>query len=127
LKATLYPDGDFLTAQLKIPLRPLWSPASGALVSLGSSSSKNGDILWQLLWNELVSCTQGPLEDAEAEEEEQPSEQVIVESEVGYGDAGDYESERTWRDPAAHRVRAASRIRLASTLVSHCGSLTLTC
>ena len=44
---------DYLTAQLKVNLRPLWSPAASALSSL---SSRFGDLVWGLLFQEVQNA-----------------------------------------------------------------------
>ncbi|KAH8831231.1 armadillo-type protein [Flagelloscypha sp. PMI_526] len=106
----------WLTSQLKIPLRPLWSPASGALASLASSSAKNGDTVWQILWVELSGLAPKiPNDDEDEKEEEEPTIPSTIQDDETV-DAGDYESEKTWRDPVAHRLRVAARTKLASTL-----------
>jgi hypothetical protein len=44
---TIFPDK---TAQLKVNLRPLWSPAAAALSSL---SQRFGVVVWKLLFDEV--------------------------------------------------------------------------
>ncbi|KAF9038274.1 hypothetical protein BDZ89DRAFT_1061276 [Hymenopellis radicata] len=81
----------WLLAQLKVNLKPLWKPAANTIaevVELGW-----GETVWSLVWNELQatnlarSIDSGDDETTECTEEE------------------DWESERTWRDPSAHKLR----------------------
>ncbi|KAF9234002.1 armadillo-type protein [Melanogaster broomeanus] len=82
------------TAQLKVNLRPLWSPVAEALSTL---AKRFGDPVWTCVFEEL---------------------QVVTKFEKGAGvpdwsnesvdkDGSDdpWEDERTWRDGAAHKVR----------------------
>ena len=84
----------FCIAQLKVNLRPLWSPAAEALSSL---AKRFGDSVWACLFDEL---------------------QAVSKADAGCGlpgwltkDAGQdvnddpWEEERTWRDGAAHKMR----------------------
>lgn len=89
------------TAQLKVNLRPLWSPAAEALASL---SVRFGDAVWQLMFGELRAVSQMSGVDLGV-----PAWMGIVS--FSDGDDGDdeevMEEERTWRDPSAHKLRAA--------------------
>jgi U3 small nucleolar RNA-associated protein 20 len=83
-------------AQLKVNLRPLWSPAGGALASL---SQRFGDLVWRLLFQELQSLQKGEQLDATPQwmEDGQDTEE----------NANDpWEEERSWRDPTAHKFRS---------------------
>lgn len=86
-------------AQLKINLRPLWSPAAEALASL---SQRFGDLSWGLMFGELraVSRIQGV-------DQSTPSWMVGPSSEAEDKDDKIDEEERTWRDPSAHKLRSA--------------------
>ncbi|KAF9461849.1 armadillo-type protein [Collybia nuda] len=86
----------WLIAQLKVNLRPLWSPAAGALSSL---SMRFGDVVWGLLFRELQSLEGGQEWDRTPPWME--NGQDIEE------DANDpWEEERSWRDPTAHKFRS---------------------
>jgi len=86
----------FVLAQLKVNLRPLWSPAATAL---GSLSQHFGDVVWRLLFAELhgISREQQPRsswpEKGQEESEESNNEDP-------------WEEERSWRDPSAHKLRS---------------------
>jgi U3 small nucleolar RNA-associated protein 20 len=82
-------------AQLKVNLRPLWSPAIRALASL---SDRFGDVVWRLICDELQSL------DLEQESNITP----LWVKEVNEGCEGAdaiREEEKSWRDPAAHKLR----------------------
>lgn len=82
-------------AQLKVNLRPLWSPAAGALSSL---SERFGDLVWSLLFHELRSLGQdqdvGSSPNWMDNEQENPTDENDP-----------WEEERSWRDPSAHKFR----------------------
>ncbi|KAF9524996.1 armadillo-type protein [Crepidotus variabilis] len=96
----------WLIAQLKVNLRPLWSPAASALASLGH---RFGDLVWKLLFDEVKKVTLGeyeassrpgtprtaPLSPSQGSSEGNDSE-----------DLDPWEEERSWRDPSAHSVRS---------------------
>ncbi|KAI0764301.1 armadillo-type protein [Trametes elegans] len=84
----------WLLAQLKVPLRPLWSPAATALSVL---SNRFGDLVWTLLFQEM--------QDAGSATKDAASPPGWVKE--GTQLAGDdvWEDERTWRDPSAHKIR----------------------
>lgn len=92
----------WIVAQLKVNLRPLWSPAAGAL---GLMAERFGDEVWRLVFQELQALYSA----------EPPSDTNDVEpqdvnmEETGEGDADNdpWEEERTWRDPSAHKLRGA--------------------
>ncbi|KAJ7035036.1 armadillo-type protein [Mycena alexandri] len=77
--------GRWLVAQLKVNLRPLWSPAAGALAQM---AQRFGDEIWRLVFQD------DNMESGQLDEEET-------------GDEGKdpWEEERTWRDPSAHKLR----------------------
>lgn len=82
------------TAQLKVNLRPLWSPVAEALSSL---AKRFGDSVWVCLFDELQAVTKGEKARGLPEWMNKNVEQ----------DANDdpWEEERTWRDGAAHKMR----------------------
>ncbi|KAJ8454750.1 hypothetical protein ONZ51_g12850 [Trametes cubensis] len=86
----------WLIAQLKVNLRPLWSAATSALSVL---SSRFGDLVWGLLFQEL--------QDASSATKDAASDPAWVKE--GVEEAADdvWEDERSWRDPSAHKVRTA--------------------
>ena len=85
-----------MTAQLKINLRPLWNPAAEAIASI-SERKGFGDVVWNFVFEELKgSHTLRPLND---------SEWPLIEEEE-LDDVN--ETERTWRDPSAHKTRSAT-------------------
>ncbi|TFY83749.1 hypothetical protein EWM64_g255 [Hericium alpestre] len=82
----------WIVSQLKVNLRPLWSPAAQALASL---SPRFGDLVWKIMFDELqaIQTTEG---------ETIPSWLSDCES-SGTRD-GIWEDERSWRDPVAHKT-----------------------
>ncbi len=84
---------DPIAAQLKVNLRPLWTPAAVALASI---SSRFGDQVWQLIFTELKSAS-----GAEVNEHDPLWMIEIEEAELD----SISEDERTWRDPSAHKFR----------------------
>ncbi|RXW23686.1 hypothetical protein EST38_g2153 [Candolleomyces aberdarensis] len=87
----------WLIAQLKVNLRPLWSPATAAISSL---SSRFGDLIWELLFTDLKGVSD-------------PTRGSIEGSDHGHGSVDDredediWEEERSWRDPSAHKLRVS--------------------
>ncbi|KAG2158692.1 armadillo-type protein [Suillus bovinus] len=84
----------WLVSQLKVNLRPIWSPASQALSSL---VQKFGDVVWNVIFSEL----QQPL----------GANQIpdwLTSTKDDQNDTDPWEEERSWRDPTAHRVRGAT-------------------
>ncbi|KAG1788657.1 armadillo-type protein [Suillus plorans] len=84
----------WLVSQLKVNLRPIWSPASQALSSL---AQKFGDVVWNIIFSEL----QRP----------QGANQIpdwLTATKDGQNVMDPWEEERSWRDPTAHRVRGAA-------------------
>ncbi|KIM44053.1 hypothetical protein M413DRAFT_17908 [Hebeloma cylindrosporum] len=100
----------WLIAQLKVNLRPLWSPAAAALSLLGQ---RFGDLVWRLLFEELRKVTSEDLGSADGldgvplEDGQQLKEAGGVD-ETSVGDP--WEEERTWRDPSAHKLRSVIMI-----------------
>ncbi|KAF8131840.1 armadillo-type protein [Boletus edulis] len=84
----------WLISQLKVNLRPLWSPAAEALSSL---AKRFGDTVWECLFDELQTVT---IADKTSGLPEWLNENIGQ-------DVNDdlREEERTWRDGAAHRMR----------------------
>lgn len=81
-------------------LRPLWSPAAGALSSL---AERFGDIVWRLTFEELQNVTQMQIGSKTAKT---PDWMKGI-SDDEDDDADVMEDERSWRDPSAHKLRSA--------------------
>ncbi|KAK7691383.1 hypothetical protein QCA50_004782 [Cerrena zonata] len=84
----------WLTAQLKVNLRPLWSPTAQALSTIAEHF---GDSVWEMVFNELRGISESP--DSEVVPHwmhDQDNEELDPISEV----------ERTWRDPSGHKFRS---------------------
>ena len=92
------------TAQLKVNLRPLWSPAAVALASL---SQRFGDVVWKLLFEEVqrFTCVTPSSTRPEAAESGQ---NLVASTSNGdkVNDDDPWEEERSWRDPSAHSLRS---------------------
>ncbi|KAJ7707727.1 armadillo-type protein [Mycena rosella] len=89
----------WLVAQLKINLRPLWSPAAGALAQM---SQRFGDEVWRLVFQELQALYSAspPGDDVEMKQASFEDEE-----ETGDEEKDPWEEERTWRDPSSHKLR----------------------
>ncbi|KAI0628424.1 armadillo-type protein [Trametes polyzona] len=98
----------WLVAQLKVNLRPLWSPAANALSTL---ASRFGDLVWDLIFREL--------QDASTATKDAASDPAWVKE--GSEEASDdvWEDERSWRDPSAHRVRTVLAKWLEHSAAEH--------
>lgn len=83
-----------IVAQLKVGLRPIWSPASEALSSL---AQRSGDIVWDIIFSELQQ-PQGT--------HQNPDWMTTTEDDGNEMDP--WEEERSWRDPSAHRLRSVA-------------------
>jgi len=96
----------WLIAQLKVNLRPLWSPAAAALSSL---SQRFGDLVWRLLFEELRKVTTseptGTISPSQSQSSERDQD-VATEEEGIYDESDPWEEERSWRDPSAHQLRS---------------------
>ncbi|KAJ7475832.1 armadillo-type protein [Mycena latifolia] len=90
----------WLVAQLKVNLRPLWSPAAGALAQM---AQRFGDEVWRLVFQELQALysTSPPSGDPELQQASMEDEE-----ETGDEEKDPWEEERTWRDPSAHKLRS---------------------
>ncbi|KAG6885913.1 hypothetical protein C0993_007931 [Termitomyces sp. T159_Od127] len=86
----------WLIAQLKVNLRPIWSPAAEAL---GKLSERFGDLVWELLFQEVRELESRKWFEAERDGH--------AEREDGAKKDDPWEDERSWRDPAAHQLRSA--------------------
>ncbi|KAG6897519.1 hypothetical protein C0992_000745 [Termitomyces sp. T32_za158] len=86
----------WLIAQMKVNLRPIWSPAAEAL---GKLSERFENVVWELLFKELRE-----LESRDWLEAERVGH---AEREDGAKKDDPWEEERSWRDPAAHQLRTA--------------------
>jgi len=78
-------------AQLKVGLRPIWSPASEALSSL---AQRFGDVVWDIIFSELQQ-PQGAYQNPE----------WMTTNEDNGSEMDPWEDERSWRDPSAHQLR----------------------
>ncbi|KIJ13504.1 hypothetical protein PAXINDRAFT_100613 [Paxillus involutus ATCC 200175] len=85
----------WLISQLKVNLRPLWSPAGEALSSL---AKRFGDSVW--------ACVMGELQVVTNLEKDLGVPDWLSESATGDRSDDPWEQERTWRDGAAHKVRS---------------------
>ena len=85
----------WVVAQLKVGLRPVWLPAARALEKL---SEQSGEVVWRIMFGELKEVVSTPSADGVPE----------WMKEAGDDDDLDKvrESERSWRDPSAHKVRS---------------------
>ncbi|KAJ3744880.1 armadillo-type protein [Lentinula detonsa] len=90
----------WLLAQLKVNLRPVWSPAATALFEL---SQRFGDIVWNVLFTELKTLS---LEEviSSSSSQKQHQKRELEEGESSNLD-DPWEEERSWRDPSAHKLR----------------------
>ncbi|KIJ63496.1 hypothetical protein HYDPIDRAFT_133895 [Hydnomerulius pinastri MD-312] len=87
----------WLISQLKVNLRPLWSPAAEALSSL---AKRLGDPVWACIFEELQVVTQ--LENGAGVPE-------WLREHTAHDEGDDpWEEERTWRDGTAHKVRTVA-------------------
>lgn len=88
----------WLVAQLKVNLRPLWSPATAAI---GNLAGRWGDLVWELVFSELKLGTgEGEAGGESVDVGQQVQDEDVEEDEVN-------EQERSWRDPSAHKFRVA--------------------
>ena len=86
----------WVVAQLKVGLRPVWVPAARVLEKF---SEQNGELVWRIMFEEL----QEVLGASSAGGVPEWMKDAAVE-----GDLDEVrESERSWRDPSAHKVRSA--------------------
>lgn len=90
----------FCKAQLKVNLRPLWSPTVEALATV---AERFDDLTWRLLFEQLCSMTLGHFH------ESQPAWMTLEDKEL---DAIS-EAEKSWRDPSAHKLRCSITIWLS--------------
>ncbi|KAG1731833.1 armadillo-type protein [Suillus paluster] len=84
----------WLVSQLKVNLRPIWSPASEALSSL---AQRFGNLVWDIIFSELQQ-PQGA--------QETPKWLTAIKDDEN--DMDPWEEERSWRDPTAHKLRGAA-------------------
>ncbi|KAI0316098.1 armadillo-type protein [Amylostereum chailletii] len=86
----------WLVSQLKVSLRPLWSPAGIAVAGL---ADRCGELVWRLLFDELKGIVNSESVDQLPEWMAGDDEDEVLD-EIS-------EEERTWRDPSAHKVRSS--------------------
>ncbi|KAH7909651.1 armadillo-type protein [Hygrophoropsis aurantiaca] len=85
----------WLLSQLKVNLRPIWSPASEAVSSL---APRFDHCVWELVFFELQSTSDHGTT--------KPAPEWLKESSNDQNNADDpWEDERSWRDPSAHKLR----------------------
>ncbi|KAI5987597.1 armadillo-type protein [Pisolithus albus] len=98
----------WLMAQLKVNLRPLWSPAAEALSTL---AKRLGDPIWNVIWEEFVEISSKPSSSNATEDNVSklvPPWLIATENQIqDHRDGDTWEEERSWRDGAAHNVREA--------------------
>jgi U3 small nucleolar RNA-associated protein 20 len=85
----------FALAQLKINLRPLWSPAAEALATF---AGRFGDLVWSIVFRELQASSTAP------ESDDTPGWAPLDQNKPDVDD-DPWEEERSWRDPSAHKLR----------------------
>ena len=87
----------WLVAQLKVGLRPVWLPTTHVLEKL---SERCGEMVWRVMFGELKAVI------GSSSVEDIPEWMKGVGDEVS--DLDDVrETERSWRDPSAHKIRSA--------------------
>lgn len=87
-------------AQLKVNLRPVWSPAAEALSQL---SERFDAEVWNIVFDELQS-SMGP--DSDSTVHSLRTSEWMSEDDTAEEDDIS-EEEKTWRDPSAHKFRVA--------------------
>jgi U3 small nucleolar RNA-associated protein 20 len=85
----------WLVAQLKVGLHPVWLPTIHALEKL---SERCGEIVWRIMFEEL----KGVIDLSSVNNVPDWTKDI----ETGNADEV-RESERSWRDPSAHKIRSA--------------------
>ena len=86
----------WVVAQLKVGLRPVWLPAARVLEKL---SDQRGEVVWRIMFRELKEVVSTPSADGVPEWMEDTGDDEDLDKVR--------ESERSWRDPSAHKVRSA--------------------
>ncbi|KAF9060675.1 armadillo-type protein [Rhodocollybia butyracea] len=90
----------WLTAQLKVNLRPMWAPTATALLEL---SMRFGDTVWGTLFGELKALS---LEEASSSHpRKKMSKDGNSDNSQSSSSDDPWEEERSWRDPSAHKLR----------------------
>jgi U3 small nucleolar RNA-associated protein 20 len=87
----------WLVAQLKVGLRPVWLPTAHALEKL---SERCGEIVWRVMFGELKAVIALSGVDSAPD----------WAKDIGNGEGNTTEwceSERSWRDPSAYKIRSA--------------------
>jgi U3 small nucleolar RNA-associated protein 20 len=86
----------WLVAQLKVGLRPVWLPTAHTLEKL---SGRCGETVWRVMFEELRAVIDLSNVDSVPD---------WTKDSNGAGNADEVrESERSWRDPSAHKIRSA--------------------
>lgn len=86
-----------MTGQLKVSLRPLWSPTATAIASL---SKQFPDVVWGLAFRELQQLAEPAMEAVSPDWLQSTTSEA---EEIK-------ESERSWRDPSAFKLRCSVRL-----------------
>ena len=92
--------GRWLIAQLKVNLRPLWSPSALALSSLGQ---RYADLVWNLLFDEVGKSSSRTCDELAQSGVATPPQNHQERREQCEDDP--WEEERSWRDPSVHNIR----------------------
>ncbi|KAI9508384.1 armadillo-type protein [Russula earlei] len=87
----------WLVAQLKVGLRPVWLPTAHTLEKL---SERCGDVVWRVIFGELKAAVDTSTVKSVPDWMKNISDVAGDTDEVR-------ESERSWRDPSAHKIRGA--------------------
>jgi U3 small nucleolar RNA-associated protein 20 len=87
----------WLVAQLKVGLHPVWLPTAQALEKL---SERCGEIVWRVMFEELKAVTGLSSVNNVPDWTKDVSNETVSADEVR-------ESERSWRDPSAYKIRSA--------------------
>lgn len=87
----------WLVAQLKVGLRPVWLPTAHTLEKL---SERCGEIVWRVMFGELKAVNSLSSVDNVPDSSKDVNNGARNADEVR-------ESERSWRDPSAHKIRIA--------------------
>ncbi len=104
IEHTLTPDDSLVSelavrwvvAQLKVGLRPAWLPAARVLEKL---SERSGEAVWRIMFEELKMVVGSASADVEPTWMKDTKDEDCLDKVR--------ESERSWRDPSAHKVRSA--------------------
>lgn len=94
--------GRWLIAQLKVNLRPLWSPSASALSLLGQ---RFGDLVWGLLFEEICKVALVTSDESALAAGASPSFPQDEQEPRKRDEDDPWEEERSWRDPSSHNIK----------------------